>query len=71
MSEPSKSPPALVDLLTREEQQVLATKVAEALKDGFGDITIKVQNHVVRFIEGGTSVDLTKIKNGGTVGSGT
>ena len=54
-----QNPPALVDLLTREQQQVLAEKLAEVLRDGYGHVTITVANGHVRFGEVKSSFDLT------------
>ncbi len=59
MADPSKSPRALVDLLTREQQQVLAEKLSEVITDGYGKVTIIVRNGHVRFGEVASSYDLT------------
>lgn len=48
--------PALVDLLTPEEQDLLATKLAEVLQAGFGKLELKVIKGKLRFVEGGPSV---------------
>lgn len=64
MADPSRrsisdeSPPALVDLLTRGQQQVLAEKLAEVLSDGYGEVKITVANGHVRFGEIKSSFDL-------------
>lgn len=57
-------PPTLVDLLTPEQQKILADKLAGVLKDGFGEVTIEVQKGHVRFVRVQSSHDLGNGENG-------
>lgn len=52
--------PALGDLLTPEEQNLLAAKLAEILRAGFGKLELRVVNGKLRFVEGGPSVEFPK-----------
>lgn len=50
--------PTLNALLTEEELQVLAQKLNQVLRAGFGEITITVQKHHVRFVKVTSSHEL-------------
>jgi len=54
-----QNPPALVDLLTREQQQVLADRLAVVLEEGYGEVTITVHRGHVKFVRILSSYDLT------------
>ena len=49
---------ALADLLSREQQQVLAQKLYELKQIGFGELTIVIRNGDIRFIQVKSSVEL-------------
>ena len=42
--------PTLSDLLTQGEMAVLAARLASVLDDGYGDVTITIQEGRVRFV---------------------
>jgi hypothetical protein len=42
--------PSLTDLLTQEQQTMLAEKLAQVIESGYGELTVTVQNSHVRFI---------------------
>jgi len=47
----NSNPPTLANLLSREEQQVLALKLAQVMNSGHGEVKVKIRNNRIMFID--------------------